>query len=293
MSRIVTVTVIGLAAGVLSACGIQLEKAQRIDPQGTSFDRELYAEYVGLSSSEFDEADYRDSDVFARRAMSSGEGQTVAPEALEARNLPSSMTGELGAARSRLVAALDGGARESMPDEAARAQGMFDCWMQEQEENFQPEDIARCREGFLDSVAKLEAGMQPPQPVAQPAPPPPPPPAAPPPLPGPFLVFFDFDSSVLSEGAERTIGDIASAIAQSGSASINVAGYTDTSGTAEYNLGLSERRADVVAQALRSAGVSSGIPMTTEAFGEDSLRVPTDDGVREPANRRVQIMLSR
>ena len=133
----------------------------------------------------------------------------------------------------------------------------------------------------------------PPAPAAQAAPPPPPAPPAPPALPGPFLVFFDFDSATLSAGAERTVGDIATAITQAGATSIRIAGHTDTSGTDAYNMGLSERRADVVAQALRGAGVTTAGPMTTEALGEGSLRVPTGDGVREPANRRVQITLSR
>ncbi len=41
--------------------------------------------------------------------------------------------------------------------EAANAQVMFDCWMQEQEENFQPPDIARCRDGFSAAIAAVEA----------------------------------------------------------------------------------------------------------------------------------------
>ena len=67
-----------------------------------------------------------------------------------------------------------------------------------------------------------------------------------------------------------------------------LAGYTDTSGTPRYNLGLSQRRADAVKGYMSSHGVSDGV-ITTQAFGETNLRVQTADGVRELQNRRVEI----
>ena len=78
----------------------------------------------------------------------------------------------LSAARERLVAALAGGAADKDPANAARAQVMFDCWMQEQEENFQPAHIAACRDGFTDAMGIVEAALKPaPAPVAaKPAP---------------------------------------------------------------------------------------------------------------------------
>jgi OmpA-OmpF porin, OOP family len=71
---------------------------------------------------------------------------------------------------------------------------------------------------------------------------------------------------------------------------LNVSGYTDTSGTAKYNLGLSIRRAKAVAAQL----VADGVPeseIEIHGYGETHLLVPTGPGVREPQNRRVEIIL--
>ncbi|KAK0331391.1 hypothetical protein LTR94_029114 [Friedmanniomyces endolithicus] len=71
-----------------------------------------------------------------------------------------------------------------------------------------------------------------------------------------------------------------------------VAGFTDTSGTPRYNMGLSQRRADAVKAYMTSRSIPDG-SITTEAFGEqrDKLRVQTADGVREVQNRRVEILI--
>jgi len=76
--------------------------------------------------------------------------------------------------------------------------------------------------------------------------------------------------------------------ANCGSARVMLAGYTDTSGTAQYNIGLSERRNASVQSYLQSRGIPAA-RISSEAFGETDLRVPTADGVREPQNRRVRI----
>ena len=68
-------------------------------------------------------------------------------------------------------------------------------------------------------------------------------------------------------------------------------GYTDTSGTAAYNQGLSVRRAR---GGRRPNWCSDGVPanaITIQGFGETHLLVPTGPGVREPQNRRVEIIL--
>ena len=75
-----------------------------------------------------------------------------------------------------------------------------------------------------------------------------------------------------------------------GSAKIMLTGYTDLAGTQQYNLGLSKRRADTVAVAL----VKEGVPKAAivEAWrGKENPAVPTADGVKEPRNRRVEIVL--
>jgi outer membrane protein OmpA-like peptidoglycan-associated protein/opacity protein-like surface antigen len=128
---------------------------------------------------------------------------------------------------------------------------------------------------------------------ARPAPPPPPPPPPPPVVApvcnkGPYIVFFDWDKSDITPEAATILDSAVSAYANCGSASVMLAGYTDTSGTAKYNMGLSQRRADAVKAYMTGRGVPD-TRISTEAFGETNLRVPTADGVRELQNRRVEI----
>jgi outer membrane protein OmpA-like peptidoglycan-associated protein len=121
------------------------------------------------------------------------------------------------------------------------------------------------------------------------APPPPPPTTAP--QATSFMVFFDWDRSNLSAQALQTIKQAADAFKAKGSARITATGHTDTSGPENYNMALSLRRANAVKDAL----VQNGVPATAIAVigrGEQGLLVPTPDGVREPQNRRVEIVLN-
>ncbi len=130
--------------------------------------------------------------------------------------------------------------------------------------------------------------------------PPPPPPAAPAPLPpcppaavtpGPFLVFFDWDKSLITADTSAVLDRAAEQFAATGQTSIVLAGHADRSGTEDYNLRLSQRRADAVKAYMETKGVPM-TAMTTEAFGESRPLVETADGVREPQNRRVEITFS-
>jgi outer membrane protein OmpA-like peptidoglycan-associated protein len=71
---------------------------------------------------------------------------------------------------------------------------------------------------------------------------------------------------------------------------IEVNGYTDTSGSAVYNQGLSVRRANTVAAELVRLGVPRN-EIVARGFGQTNLLVPTPDNTREPQNRRVEIIL--
>ncbi len=124
---------------------------------------------------------------------------------------------------------------------------------------------------------------------------PPPPPPAPAPVvqreaARTYLVFFDWDRADLTDRARQIIAEAAQATTRVQVTRIEVSGHTDKSGTARYNQGLSVRRAQNVASELVRLGVPRQA-ITVQGFGETRPLVQTADGVREPQNRRVEIVL--
>jgi outer membrane protein OmpA-like peptidoglycan-associated protein len=104
-----------------------------------------------------------------------------------------------------------------------------------------------------------------------------------------FLVFFDWDRYELTSRGAGIVRDAAAYSQGNRYTRIDVDGNTDTSGSPGYNQGLSERRARTVANEL----VRNGVPMSAismHAYGDTKLLVPTGPGVREPQNRRVEIV---
>ncbi len=127
-------------------------------------------------------------------------------------------------------------------------------------------------------------------------PPPPPLVAAPPVPPAPpmvarkvFMVFFDWDKATITREGMGIIQQAAETYKSGGRVQLQVTGYTDASGSVGYNQRLSERRANAVATALGRLGVARG-DMAISGRGKSDQRVPTADGVREPQNRRVEIV---
>jgi outer membrane protein OmpA-like peptidoglycan-associated protein len=278
MFRSLTIPAVAGAALLLAGCaGQELGRTIGMAPTGSEFQQSLFAEYVTLSMAVYDEGDYRDSDAFARRARAAAEGKPVDPEEMSSRKLPDDKVAELAAARGRLVAALNGGGRERAGRDAARAQVMFDCWMQEQEQNSQPDDIAGCRREFLAAIAKVEAGATP-RPAAQA-----------PAQPVTETVYFDFNSAALNNEARAAIGRIISDIRTMKAKTVVLTGHADLSGSSDYNTKLSERRVAAVRDFIKRWGVEA--EFRTSSIGETAPAVRPADGVREARNRRVDVRI--
>ncbi|MEM7222987.1 MAG: OmpA family protein [Pseudomonadota bacterium] len=285
MGRLKFVWVVA-AIGLLSGCvGKDIEHMRSAEGTGTAFTKALTEEYREITTFEADEMyDWEHAGYFAKKGLRAAGGEVVEPEVVSDWPLPEARVGEMTDARARLVTLLDASARTKVPATAARAQGRFDCWIEQQEENWQLDHIAACRDQFYAALSMLEAEMAPK--VEAPAPPEPVPAATP----ESFLIFFAFDKADLTPAALQVIADSVAVALETGFQEFAVTGYTDTVGTPEYNLKLSLRRAQSVKDALVAAGVPEG-NVTVAGRGENDLAVPTADQVREQANRRAVILL--
>ena len=116
-----------------------------------------------------------------------------------------------------------------------------------------------------------------------------PPPVQAPAAPKSYLVFFDFNKSDLTSQAQQIVDQAASNAGPAKVTRLTVTGHTDTVGSDAYNMRLSRRRAESVAARLEKDGIASS-EIEIVAKGKRDLLVPTADGVREPQNRRVQIV---
>jgi OmpA-OmpF porin, OOP family len=102
-------------------------------------------------------------------------------------------------------------------------------------------------------------------------------------------VFFEWNLDAVTPEAQNTLRQIADARVACGWGPLVVTGHTDRSGGDGYNDSLSNRRANNVATALEAMGVARS-DITAAGRGESQMKVETADGVREPANRRVEVV---
>lgn len=145
--------------------------------------------------------------------------------------------------------------------------------------------------GGKDEVASVPAPIE----TAMPEPEPEPealaqiePAAGPEPI-GPFMVYFDWDSSALTVEARTEIARAAAAAKDNAPVKLLLKGHADSSGPEHYNTPLSKRRSAAVRDALIAEGVPAD-SIGTWGYGEDDLAVWTEDNVRERMNRRVEII---
>lgn len=276
------------ALAFLSACSVtqDLQSLQGAERTGSAFNQALADEYQTFAEFEANEMlDWIDQAHFAHKGLMAARGQDVQPEELADWDLPESAMGDLTAARAELIRRLNDNGRTNHPMEAAHAQAKFDCWVEQQEENHQPEDIAACRTDFEAALAALVDVMEP-APAAAPPPPPPARAGA-----SNYLVFFDFDSSAITPEADRILTLVAArSQTYEGGAAVTIVGHTDTSGPVDYNRALGMRRAQAVIDRLEALGIEES-SVSILSLGESEPLVPTEDGVREPQNRRATIQL--
>ncbi len=256
---------------------------------GTPFTQALTEEYRAQVQGELDEGEWSDAAWFSRKGLMASKGEAVLPADVAAApagawvrhgdlgpvvQVPPDRLPELSAAHERLAGFLDNGGRDRQPLLAAHAQGTWDCWV---EEEWEKETNIACRTEFLKLETQFTTKMTTAAPVADTAN-------------RSYEVFYDFDRSNISPDAAKILQQAATHATRDHATSIKLVGHTDAAGSADYNQALSERRAD----AAKAELVRDGVPadeIDATGVGKAGQLVPTADGVREPQNRRSEIIL--
>lgn len=105
-----------------------------------------------------------------------------------------------------------------------------------------------------------------------------------------FLIYFLHNSRELTVESKSHILDVLSLVNQREFYELSIIGHTDTTGKDEYNMRLSSDRAEVVRDKLLSHGIRSDL-MELRYHGKRDPVVPTGDNVKEPRNRRVEVVV--
>lgn len=106
----------------------------------------------------------------------------------------------------------------------------------------------------------------------------------------PSEVSFDYDSATLKPGFYSTLDKVAGLLNEYRDSTVTIVGHTDSRGSDSYNLDLSRRRAESVAQYLTSRGVDYG-RLRTEGAGESQPRASNDNEAGRQQNRRVELLI--
>ena len=295
--------VIGLSL-LLSACGVGKYSAlQENEPAGTDFQVALAYEYQAYAYAKHQSFQAFDVQYFSDKGLKSSYGQEVFPETLGRWDIQDGSKAELFQSREYLMDVfLTGGVKEGMPEQAARTQALFDCWVEQEEQGVDVYDES-CRPVFLQHLDVLLAYKKPKilikeivneeairdgSPVEQIA-------AADlkAKFPLPYTVLFKFNKASLTPEGLKILNMIArdvKTLQGYESYEIVVNGHADRAGSRSYNLKLSQKRAQMVKNYLIERGLDPTL-ITFFAFGEMSPKVQTRDGVRNQANRRVEIIL--
>lgn len=305
---------------LVTACGLgNLEVLRKFEPRGNAFQNALMKEYRAFAESEEQKHDFVDAQYFAGKALRAAKGHDVPPDKVENWSISGGVKPTLQQARVYLLEVLGPEMTRRVPEDTARVQFLFDCWLEQQEKVDSEDQIPPCREEFyelLDSLYSYKfAHVGGSESNA---------PSRPSPLKGEsagahhsedeyvatgtssatvkpdvienpdltFTVLFDFNSASLGKSAEAKLGDVVRRLKKLDKYEVVISGHTDRAGSKSYNVGLSQRRAEAVKNMLVRAGIASG-SISVFGYGELYPQVQTADGVRNHANRRVRVVIRK
>lgn len=264
---------------LLTACAstANLKELRKVTPSGSPYSIALTQRYLEFSEAEALRYDWSDSNYFAEKGLMSGYGKSVTPEEISNWNIPEELKPELMAAREKLLTEVDEAAKRNHPHLSAQATYAFDCWIEELDEGWDNKAISECQSLFYSALGELEYNKLDAiesERIENTA----------------YLVYFGHDLTRFTQASAQVVQQVIDDVMLSNPEEIVIHGHTDRAGSEAYNMQLSEKRALSVLEALIRGGIPKAL-LRYFAFGETDPAVPTEDGVSEEKNRRVQIFI--
>ena len=254
-----------------------LSRLAHTHPTGDPLTAALAQEYLIFASREnrtyFDNVS---ASYFARKGLDAAMGVQVPPELIEKWHIPVNFQGEMQGARVRLLAAIERATpRANNANELAQAQVNYDCWMEEQDENRQPENIAFCRNNFYQAImiAEQKNGGGPSSALLPTA---------------PYRSYYKPGKTDVPPQAGPVLDQLMRLIGQVSDYKMTVDGYADKTGRASRNVQVSEQRATKIRDAVVARGAAAAKIRTS---GHGDTNAPGKRGTASAADRRVDITL--
>lgn len=107
----------------------------------------------------------------------------------------------------------------------------------------------------------------------------------------PFRIFFDWGKTSVSQDGAATLDKVAAILLQPGAGTARIEGHSDRSGSFAANRRSALQRAAAARDYLVRRGVAPA-RIAIATMGEQAPFIATADGVREPQNRRVDVMIA-
>lgn len=277
-------TLLALAAlTMLSACdtSASLDELREVTPVGDDYSKALAEGYREFAEQKAAAYAWETSKYFADKGLMAAYGRDIEPEDATNWEISPAAQPEFAEARTKLMAAIQAN-RSTQPEMAAAAVVAYDRWLVLAYDDTSASSIAGQRVAFYAILTKLseaQAAVSENVPTTT--------------IPAETtstVLYFPMDSDHLGDTAQAALAQLVTYVTSAGNVTVIINGHADRVGSEQYNLDLSQRRARFVVEALKHAGISEQL-LKYFAFGESDPAVPTEDGVAEPQNRRVEIFI--
>lgn len=273
---------------MLAACGGGSESVSALRmaaPASDPYQAALVNEYQQFADQKLAAEEFTTANYFAAKGLTASRGEEVDPESLDQWQVAPATLNGLVQAREQLMAAIEAN-KTTQPALTAAAVVAYDRWVEAVANNPSADAIDARAETFKTALAKL-GQVQAAQPGTDA-------PASEPAVKAgskaATILYFPFDKDSLGSTAGAALKAVTKQIKSQPAASVTINGHADRAGTDAYNLDLSQRRAVFVERALKKLGAPAK-QLHYFAFGESDPAVPTEDGVEEPKNRRVEVFI--